>query len=47
VKTLASSTQRNHHFRVGGQSTETCQWHGGPRSRFSSTYTDIVEPAAT
>jgi uncharacterized protein YndB with AHSA1/START domain len=35
---------KQHDFRVGGQSTETGQWHGGPRSRFSSTYTDIVEP---
>jgi uncharacterized protein YndB with AHSA1/START domain len=36
--------EKQHDFRVGGQSTETGQWHGGPRSRFSSTYTDIVEP---
>ena len=35
---------KQHDFRVGGQSTETGQWHGGPRSRFNSTYTDIVEP---
>jgi uncharacterized protein YndB with AHSA1/START domain len=35
---------KQHDFRVGGQSTETGQWHGGLRSRFSSTYTDIVEP---
>ena len=35
---------KQHDFRVGGQSTEIGQWHGGPRSRFHSTYTDIVEP---
>ncbi len=31
-----------HDFRVGGHSTEEGQWHGGPRSTFHSTYTDIV-----
>jgi uncharacterized protein YndB with AHSA1/START domain len=30
-------------FRVGGHGTEEGQWHGGPRSRFHSTYTDIVD----
>jgi uncharacterized protein YndB with AHSA1/START domain len=35
--------EKTHDFRVGGHATEDGQWHGGPRSRFSSTYTDIVE----
>lgn len=35
---------RSHDFRVGGHGVEEGQWHGGPRSRFESTYTDIVEP---
>jgi uncharacterized protein YndB with AHSA1/START domain len=39
-----TAEEKHHDFRVGGQSTETGQWHGGPRSRFQSTYTDIVEP---
>jgi uncharacterized protein YndB with AHSA1/START domain len=33
----------SHDFRVGGHDTEEGQWHGGPRSRFLSTYTDIVD----
>jgi uncharacterized protein YndB with AHSA1/START domain len=32
-----------HDFRVGGHGVEEGQWHGGPRSRFDSTYTDIVD----
>src|SRR5262249_36262011 len=28
----------------GGHGLEEGQWHGGPRSRFFATYTDIVEP---
>jgi uncharacterized protein YndB with AHSA1/START domain len=35
--------EKSHDFRVGGQGTEEGQWHGGPRSRFLSTYTDIVD----
>jgi uncharacterized protein YndB with AHSA1/START domain len=35
--------RRSHDFRVGGRAVEEGQWHGGPRSRFESTYTDIVE----
>jgi uncharacterized protein YndB with AHSA1/START domain len=35
--------EKSHDFRVGGHGTEEGQWHGGPRSRFLSTYTDIVE----
>src|SRR5437879_2387471 len=35
--------EKSHDFRIGGQATEDGQWHGGPRSRFHSTYTDIVE----
>ena len=34
---------KSHDFRVGGHAVEEGQWHGGPRSRFESTYTDIVE----
>ena len=34
--------EKTHDFRVGGHGTEDGQWHGGPRSRFVSTYTDIV-----
>jgi len=33
----------SHDFRVGGSAVEEGQWHGGPRSRFHSTYTDIVD----
>jgi uncharacterized protein YndB with AHSA1/START domain len=33
-----------HEFRVGGRGVEDGKWHGGPRSRFEATYTDIVEP---
>lgn len=36
--------EKTHEFRVGGHSTEAGQWHGGPRSRFTATYTDIVAP---
>jgi uncharacterized protein YndB with AHSA1/START domain len=35
--------EKSHEFRVGGHASEEGEWHGGPRSRFSSTYTDIVE----
>jgi uncharacterized protein YndB with AHSA1/START domain len=35
--------EKSHDFRVGGHAVEEGQWHGGPRSRFESTYTDIVE----
>ena len=34
---------KSHDFRVGGRALEEGQWHGGPRSRFESTYTDIVD----
>ena len=34
---------KSHEFRVGGHGTEEGQWHGGPQSRFHSTYTDIVD----
>ncbi len=34
---------KSHDFRVGGVAVEEGQWHGGPRSRFISTYTDIVD----
>ena len=32
--------EKSHEFRVGGGGTEEGQWHGGPRSRFESTYTE-------
>ena len=35
--------EKSHEFRVGGHGAEAGQWHGGPRSRFHSTYTDIVD----
>ncbi|HEY1511060.1 MAG TPA: SRPBCC family protein [Solirubrobacteraceae bacterium] len=35
--------EKAHDFRVGGHGTEDGQWHGGPRSRFVSTYTVIVD----
>jgi uncharacterized protein YndB with AHSA1/START domain len=35
--------EKAHDFRVGGRAVEDGQWHGGPRSRFESTYTDIVD----
>src|SRR5207253_3111092 len=35
--------EKSHDFRVGGQATEDGTWHDGPRSRFHSTYTDIVD----
>jgi uncharacterized protein YndB with AHSA1/START domain len=38
-----TATEKSHDFRVGGGGWEDGQWHGGPTSRFSSTYTDIVE----
>lgn len=36
-------SEDSHEFRVGGGGVEDGQWHQGPRSRFVSTYTDIVE----
>ena len=36
-------TEKSHDFRVGGRGTEDGRWHDGPRSRFESTYTDIVD----
>ncbi|MBZ2197945.1 SRPBCC family protein [Occultella gossypii] len=38
-----TQTEKSHDFRVGGHGTEDGQWHGGPRSRYHSTYTDIVD----
>ncbi len=35
--------EKSHDFLVGGHAVEEGQWHGGPRSRFVSTYTDIVD----
>jgi uncharacterized protein YndB with AHSA1/START domain len=32
-----------HDFRVGGHGVEDGRWNNGPRSRFESTYTDIVD----
>jgi uncharacterized protein YndB with AHSA1/START domain len=38
-----TANEKSHAFSVGGHGTEEGQWHGGPHSRFVSTYTDIVE----
>lgn len=38
-----TAQEKSHDFRVGGHGTEEGEWHGGPTSRFFSTYTDIVE----
>lgn len=35
--------EKSHDFRVGGHAVEDGQWQNGPRSRFESTYTDIVD----
>jgi uncharacterized protein YndB with AHSA1/START domain len=35
--------EKSHDFRVGGHGIEHGKWHGGPTSRFASTYTDIVD----
>jgi uncharacterized protein YndB with AHSA1/START domain len=35
--------ERSHDFRVDGNGIESGKWHNGPKSRFVSTYTDIVE----
>ncbi len=35
--------EKAHDFRIGGHGIEDGRWQGGPRSRFVSTYTDIVE----
>ncbi|NYE93902.1 uncharacterized protein YndB with AHSA1/START domain [Psychromicrobium silvestre] len=35
--------EKSHDFRVGGHGVEAGQWHGGPKSRFFSTYTDIID----
>jgi uncharacterized protein YndB with AHSA1/START domain len=37
------ASEKSHDFRIGGQAVEEGQWHGGPKSRFHSTYTDIVD----
>jgi uncharacterized protein YndB with AHSA1/START domain len=35
--------EHSHDFRVGGHTVEEGKWHNGPKSRFFSTYTDIVD----
>jgi uncharacterized protein YndB with AHSA1/START domain len=35
--------EESHDFRVGGHGVEDGRWVDGPRSRFESTYTDIVD----
>jgi uncharacterized protein YndB with AHSA1/START domain len=35
--------ERSHDFRVDGKGIESGKWHDGPKSRFVSTYTDIVD----
>lgn len=37
------TTEQSHDFRIGGGGVEDGRWKDGPRSRFESTYTDIVE----
>lgn len=36
-------SEKSHEFRPGGHGIEEGQWRGGPRSRYHSTYTDIVD----
>ncbi|MGV8966330.1 MAG: SRPBCC family protein [Cellulomonas sp.] len=43
VESNFTATEKSHEFALGGHGTEDGQWHGGPRSRFFSTYTDIVD----
>jgi uncharacterized protein YndB with AHSA1/START domain len=38
-----TADEKSHDFQIGGTATEDGKWHDGPRSRFLSTYTDIVE----
>ncbi len=35
--------EQSHDFRVDGRGVESGKWHNGPKSRFVSTYTDIVD----
>jgi uncharacterized protein YndB with AHSA1/START domain len=35
--------EKSHDFRVDGRGVESGKWKNGPRSRFVSTYTDIVD----
>ena len=35
--------ERSHDFRVDGKGIESGKWRNGPKSRFVSTYTDIVD----
>lgn len=37
-------SEASHEFRVGVGGMQAGHWHGGPSTKFSSTYTDIVEP---
>jgi uncharacterized protein YndB with AHSA1/START domain len=37
------ASEKSHEFRVGWHGIEDGQWRDGPRSRFHSTYTDIVD----
>jgi uncharacterized protein YndB with AHSA1/START domain len=37
------TSEKSHDFRIGGHGVEDGRWHGGPASRFVSTYTDIVD----
>jgi len=38
-----ASDEQSDDFRVGGRTVTDGQWHGGPRSRYVNTYTDIVD----
>jgi len=35
--------ESSHEFKVGSGGFETGRWHNGPETRFTSTYTDIVD----
>ena len=37
------TSEESHDLAVGSGAVLDGQWHGGPRTRFSSTYTDIIE----
>ena len=43
VREAFQASKKSHEFRIGGYGIEDGQWRGGPRSRFHSTCTDIVD----
>lgn len=42
-ETTFTASEQSDDFRVGGRTVTDGQWHGGPRSRYVNTYTDIVD----